>query len=164
MTKQIHLPAPVEPALKPPLALLGGWGGGVKCEEKRQRMREDPRKISAVPYFPTSGRPATNPLQHTHTNPPTGKGAEQEGWEKRERTLPDSQTSTFFFLLLLLLLLFLFWVSDDSKTSLSPSIHLLIINTRVFKVYYLHPTPITAEKADRLREGKVSMQVKEQLN
>lgn len=45
MTKQIHLPAPVEPALKPPLALLG-WGGvGVKCEEKRQRMREDQERF-----------------------------------------------------------------------------------------------------------------------
>lgn len=77
------------------IAGVGGGGGEMRRKETKDERR--PRKISAVPYFPTSGRPATNPLQHTHTNPPTGKGAEQEGWEKREGTLPDSQTSKCFY-------------------------------------------------------------------
>lgn len=93
MTTQIHLPEPVEPALKPPLALLVG-------KKMRRRETKDgrrPRKISVqfLVSLQVGDQLQKSPNTHTHTHTPqTAKGAEQEGREKREETPPDSQTMT----------------------------------------------------------------------
>lgn len=60
VTKQIHLPEPGEPALKPPLALLVGKGN---VKEKIQRIREDQERFLHS-CFPTSGTPAINEGSH----------------------------------------------------------------------------------------------------
>lgn len=61
---------------------------------KRCSMREDQERFlhSLLPYkWETSYDP---PYPIIHTNPQTGKGGEQERREKKEGTLPDSQTVT----------------------------------------------------------------------
>lgn len=94
VTKQIHLPELAEPALKPPLA----WLGGKQWEGKDQRR---PRKISALFHVSLQVR-VGDQVQATHVY----------------FQITRLWLQKYFLLLLLLIFLFcfiLFWVSDDRR-------------------------------------------------
>lgn len=119
-------------------------------------MREDQERFlrSLLPYkWETS---YNSPYPITHTNPQTGKGAEQERREKKEGTLPDSQTVTREIEFLTFSNYYLFYIGYQMIGGLLHScLYVSLSLTEEFSKCIICPTPIPAEAADRLRKGQV---------